>query len=170
MGTEFIINGASGFNPGVDSALQLTDTDNRVVKIKATEDVGLEFLLNGTRTAPVQRVVAKTADYTVKLADHGTLFTNEGASGAVIFTLPATATLPTGWMAEFYVAADQNVTVTAGTADTMVADNELDADSVAASTATELIGNYIKVIKLTGTLVATILSRGAEDGTITIAD
>ncbi len=31
---------------------------------------------------------AKTADYTIKQSDWGTVFTNAGASGAVIFTLP----------------------------------------------------------------------------------
>lgn len=169
MGTEFIVGGAQGFNPGVDSTIQLTDADNRVLKIKAREDYGLTFYLNGAITQPYLNVIAKTADYTVTVADHGTLFTTEGAGGAVNFTLPATSTLPVGWYADFYQAADQNMTITAGTADTMVATNDLAADSVAYSTASEKIGNFIRVVKLTTTLVGVINAHGGEAVTITVA-
>ena len=37
-----------------------------------------------------RNVVAKTADYTVTAAESGTIFTTQGATAAVIFTLPAT--------------------------------------------------------------------------------
>lgn len=90
------------------------------------------------------RVSAKTADYTVTEADNNTLFTNRGAAGAVIFTLPVTAKL--GLRYGFYVAADQSVTVTAGTADTIVAFNDIAADSVAFSTASEKVGGMYEVI------------------------
>lgn len=42
--------------------------------------------LNGRAAITVQ---AKTADYTVKTSENGTAFTNTGASGAVVLTLPA---------------------------------------------------------------------------------
>lgn len=89
-------------------------------------------------------VAAKTADYTVTTLDNNTLFTNKGASGAVNFTLPATAVL--GLRYGFYVAADQSVTITAGTADTLIVFNDAAADSVALSTAGDKVGGYFEVI------------------------
>lgn len=169
MAAEFVALGAQGFNPSADTVYQLTDGDANVFKLKATEDVGFEILRNNVRTQPYKRVVAKTANYTVLLEDHGTFFTTEGAGGAVTFTLPATASLPTGWYADFFVAADQNMTVTAGTADTGVAFNDIAADSVAFSTASEKVGNCIRVIKLTGTLVGYVVQLGAETATPTVA-
>jgi hypothetical protein len=91
----------------------------------------------------VRKTVAKTADYTVTDADRNTRFTNAGAVGAVIFTLPATAKL--GLEYWFNVVADQNVTVTAGTADTMIVFNDIAADSVAFSTASEKVGGALHV-------------------------
>lgn len=168
MATEFIVNGASGFNPDVDSAIQLTDSAENVFKLKAKTDEGLEFLRNGVRTAPLMRVVAKTASYTVLEADQGTLFTTEGAGGAVTFTLPATADLPAGWFVEFLNCADQNMIVAAGTADTMVVFNDIAADSIAFSTTSEKAGGYIKCVKLTGSLIGVIVGLGAETQTPTI--
>lgn len=90
------------------------------------------------------RVVAKTADYTVKVTESGTIFTNAGATAAVNFTLPATASC-NGCFWIFAVGADQTVTVTAGTADTMVAKNDIAADSVAFSTASLKVGGAFMV-------------------------
>lgn len=168
MATEFIVNGASGFNPDVDSAIQLTDSAENVFKLKAKTDEGLEFLRNGVRTAPLLRVVAKTASYTVLEADHGTVFTTEGAGGAVTFTLPATADLPTGWYCDFFNAADQDMIVAGGTADTMVVFNDLAADSIAFSTTAEQIGSGMRCIKLTGSLIGVFTFLGAETVTPTI--
>lgn len=89
-------------------------------------------------------VAAKTADYTVTTLDNNTLFTNKGAAGAVIFTLPATALL--GLRYGFYVAADQSLTVTAGTADTLIVFNDAAADSVGFATAGDKVGGYLEVI------------------------
>lgn len=88
-------------------------------------------------------VQAKTADYTVKAYESGTLFTTRGASGTVNFTLPATPTR--GLYFGFYNAANQNMKVTAGTADTMVAINDLAADSVSFETASLKIGGMFEV-------------------------
>lgn len=41
-------------------------------------------------------VTAKTADYTVLAGDSGTIFTNGGAAGLVVFTLPDTAGCTSG--------------------------------------------------------------------------
>lgn len=72
-------------------------------------------------------VVAKTADYTVTAADNMTIFTNRGAAGTVNFTLP---TIALGLRYRFYCEADQTLTITAATADTLVAHNDLAADTV----------------------------------------
>jgi hypothetical protein len=92
------------------------------------------------------------------------LFTNEGASNAVNFTLPATA--KKGLRYGFYVVADQNVTVTAGTADTMVVLNDAAADSVALQTSSEKIGGFFEVMG-TGTKWL-VLPRLWEAQTVTI--
>lgn len=88
-------------------------------------------------------VVAKTADYTVTSADNNRIFTNRGAAGAVNFTLP---TIAKGLRYRFFVEADQTVTVTSATADTLVVFNDAAADSIAASTAGEKIGWACEVI------------------------
>lgn len=89
-------------------------------------------------------VLAKTADYTVLDSDHDVLFTNRGDADAINFTLPATA--KRGLRFGFMVVADQNVTLTAGTADTLVVFNDAAADSVALSTVSEKIGGMFEVI------------------------
>jgi len=90
-------------------------------------------------------IVAKTADYTVsEVLDNNVLFTNGGAAGAVVFTLPATA--KKGLRYGFYVAANQTVTVTAGTADTLIAVNDIAADSIAFSTANEKTGSFVEIL------------------------
>lgn len=87
--------------------------------------------------------VAKTADYTILPADNGTLFTNAGAAGAVVFTLPAIAK---GYFLGFFVVANQNVTVaSAGSNDNIVVINDAAADSVAFSTNNEKIGGYVEL-------------------------
>jgi hypothetical protein len=88
-------------------------------------------------------VVAKTADYTVLEADNGTIFTNQGAAGAVNFTLP---TIAKGLRYRFFVEANQNLTITSVVADTLVVFNDAAADSIAYSTASEKIGGGLEVI------------------------
>lgn len=85
---------------------------------------------------------AKTANYTVVAADNGTLFTNTGAGGAVVFTLPA---LAANLSFMFCVTADQSVTVTSAAGDDMIVHNDLAADSVAFSTASRKLGASLRV-------------------------
>lgn len=54
--------------------------------------------------------VAKTAAYTIKAAQAGTIFTNAGAAGAVTFTLP---TAKAGMRFVFAVIAAQTLTIQA---------------------------------------------------------
>lgn len=99
-------------------------------------------LMNGLGArAPI--MLAKTADYTVVASDSGTVFHTTGATAAVNFTLPAINTGP--WHFIFINGADQNMTVTAATADTAVTYADLQADSVAFSTSSEKIGGAIEV-------------------------
>jgi hypothetical protein len=91
-----------------------------------------------------QRVVAKTANYTLVEADNNTLFTNTGATGAVTFTLP---TPRLGFRCGFFVAADQNVTVTGTPANSLVVLNNASATNVVVGTAGEKVGAMLEVIQ-----------------------
>lgn len=132
--------------------------------------VGAGFIFDddpfGYKAGLGARMTAKTADYTVLDSDNGTIFTNSGAAGAVIFTLPATA--KRGLEFTFNVVADQSVTVTAGTADTLIAFNDLAADSIAFSTAAEKIGGTIRIVGDGSKWIAQV-GLGAETQTPTIA-
>src|SRR5262245_16521047 len=108
-------------------------------------------------------VEAKTASYAMTGRDHGKLFTNEGASGSVTFTLPpvTSPTLPPGWYCRVFVAADQTVTVvSAGSLDNLYAFNDVAADSIAFSTSSEKVGSGILLI-WTGTGWCPFVSLGA---------
>ena len=90
-------------------------------------------------------VVAKTADYTIVDGDDGKMFTNRGAAGAVIFTLPAVTAARNGMVVHFFVVAGQNMTINA-TANEMITFNDADADGIAFSTANELIGAAVMAV------------------------
>ncbi|MGE0590912.1 MAG: hypothetical protein AB7G23_03030 [Vicinamibacterales bacterium] len=95
-----------------------------------------------------QRVVAKTADYAISPAkgdNPGQVFTNAGASGAVVFTLPTPTRALLGFWYDFLGVADQSITVAAATADTLITKNDVAADSIALSTSGEKIGGHIRV-------------------------
>lgn len=115
----------------------------------------------------IARVIAKTADYTVTATDNNSIFTNRGASGAVNFTLP---TIALGLRYRFFVEADQNVTVTSATADTLVCFNDAAADSIAFSTTAEKIGGAIEVYANdNASKWLVFVNLGAETQTPTIA-
>jgi hypothetical protein len=112
------------------------------------------------------RVVAKTAAYTVKASESGTIFTTTGAAGAVTFTLPAISDGP--YVFKFFVGADQDMTIASATADTMVTFNDLEADSLAFSTAGEKIGGNALVV-CDGTTLFCLHRMNQEGQTVTIA-
>ena len=86
---------------------------------------------------------AKTADYAVTAADTGTIFTNAGASGAVVFTLPTKAA---GLTYEFRAVANQAITVaSASSSDDIVGWKDAACDSIALSTANKIIGAGVRV-------------------------
>lgn len=111
------------------------------------------------------RIEIVTADRTVTVADHGTLFVCSGGSGAVNFTLPV---MTHGLEFDFYNAVDQNITLTSNPADTLVVYNDIAADTVALSTSSEKIGGSFKVVGLS-TGKALVMPRLWEGQTMTIA-
>lgn len=158
-----------GRGRGNDNALVLSDTNGNTYRLIADATAGLKVTKNGATGAfgsylPVTAVTA--AAYTVTTAESGTTFTTRGAAGNVNFTLPATPTTGT-WFRFFSVAAG-TMTITAGTADTMVVFNDATADSIAFSTAAEIIGNGVEVL-YDGTGWLTFVHLGAETATPTIA-
>lgn len=119
--------------------------------------------MSGIHKDQYQPVSAKTAAYTIKPQDVGTLFTNRGAGGAVTFTLPAIADVASGWWADFFIVADQTVTLTAP-ANKLTTFNNATATSAAFSTASEKIGGAARVV-FDGT---TYLLRLATEETQTV--
>lgn len=104
----------------------------------------------GTALMPLTRfggsfgmVQAKTADYTVKAYESGTLFTNRGASADINFTLPATPLV--GLHYGFYLVENYEIKLTSGTADTIVAFNDKGCDTVAITTNNAQIGSMLEV-------------------------
>lgn len=129
--------------PGNAAAGIASDTYEHIVRAQMAQKF---FLSDGEYQLPLgayTKIVAKAADYTVLEADSGSFFTTTGATGAVNFTLPATAKL--GLHYRFYNTVDQDLTVTAGTADTLVALNDAAADTVTLSTASHKLGSGFDV-------------------------
>jgi hypothetical protein len=114
-----------------------------------------------------RRLVPKTANYAINpwVDRCGTVFTNEGAGGAVTFTLPAPVPALRGWHYRFKGIADQNVIVSAG-AGKGVAFNNAACASLAAQTAGQKIGADIEAT-CTGT--KWVLDGGTNSVTYTVA-
>lgn len=100
---------------------------------------GLNAIKQVENIAMRVKTVAKTASYTCKVEDSGIVFTNRGAGGAVVFTLPAVAD-STGVVYFFMncvLAQDLTISAPAGT---LVAFNNIAATSIAFSTASQRAG------------------------------
>lgn len=107
----------------------------------ARQQLGRRFMIDDGPFAyggKYRKIMDYTADHTVTEAENGVCFTNKGAAGTVIFTLPATA--KEGLVYTFFGAADQTLTVASGTADKIITNNDLAADSVSFATSGEIIG------------------------------
>lgn len=131
----------------VPFALGTAQTDNDVVRVLIA--CGCFDAAAGIK----RRITVKTADYTILSPataatgdPSGTIFTNRGAVGAVIFTLPAAAAALAGVFYEFLGIADQNITVVTPVADTLLVVNDIAADSLAVSTASHKIGAHMRFI------------------------
>lgn len=90
-------------------------------------------------------VKALTSSYTITDQDFGKLFTNRGAGGGVVVTLPAPATCE-GEYVEFFTIAAQDFTVKTAAAGQLVAFNDATASSIAITAAGSEIGNGIRMI------------------------
>jgi hypothetical protein len=95
----------------------------------------------GTRQAGRNReLINTTASITLSPNDAGKTITNYGAVGAVAITLPTATQCRPGDDVLVLGAANQTLTVSPATADTLVGLHDLDLDSVALQTASEMIG------------------------------
>jgi hypothetical protein len=112
------------------------------------------------------KIVAKTASYTCKASESGTVFLTTGATAAVTFTLPVASDGP--WVFWFINTVDQNMLVATAVADTMITFNDVAADSVAFSTSSEKIGGFAIAI-CDGTSIAVVTPIIAHSQTVTIA-
>ncbi len=88
--------------------------------------------------------VTKTGAYTVLESDSGTIFNTIGASASVTFTLPAVTT--TGFHAWFHCSEDEDLVVASASANEMILDNTVVAESVTFGTTTEQIGQAVYVL------------------------
>lgn len=91
-------------------------------------------------------VVAKTADFAPTAIESRTKFTNEGAGGAIIGTLPSAAT---GYSYSVYRQADQTITITAAAGDTIRVGGSVTA--AAGSITLDSVGTYIRITAINAT-------------------
>jgi hypothetical protein len=96
---------------------------------------------NGTIELPY---TVKAASATLTRSDSGNVITTYGATAAVTITLPTPVFK--GWWCLIVNAVDQNLTVTAGTADTLITHNNAGADSVDFDQTNNKIGQAVLVI------------------------
>jgi len=93
-----------------------------------------------------RRIVSKQAAYSVSLLrdQPDTVFTNRSAAAGVTFTLPLSGYQYLGVRYYFKGIADFAITVAGASAGDIVTKNDVAANSVAASTAGEIIGAQIE--------------------------
>jgi hypothetical protein len=120
------------------------DTNEYLLRAQVYPRFMLDDMPMGNAFGNWASVDAKTADHTITEAENNTLFTNRGAGGAVILTLPATP--KKGLRYGAYVAADQSLTFTAASAGQMIAFNDAAANSVGYATGGDKLGGFIEVI------------------------
>lgn len=112
-------------------------------KLKLT---GLLDLKDGSIRLPVQALIT-TQTKTFAATDLGKIWFASYA-GASTFTLPAIGSAQFGRCIIVGQTVDQNLTVNAAAADTIITFNDLDADGVAFSTSSEKIGGLFLFIGL----------------------
>lgn len=112
------------------------------------------------------RYVTKTASYTVLARETGTWFLTTGATAAVTFTLPAISDGP--YIFHFVAVADVGMVVASAAADTLLTFNDAAADSVAFSTASEIMGSLV-IAGCDGTTVFAITPIVSDLQTVTVA-
>ncbi len=115
-----------------------------------TQTLGGLYLWDGTAYRKIGDdliVTAKTANYTIVVADRSKLFTNEGAGGQVDFSLPS-AIKGLGPF-DFYVQAAQTLKVIANTGDTIRIAGNVSASAGNITNAT--VGGAVKLVCINNT-------------------
>lgn len=122
---------------------------DQVVALTAADGAIVRFPFSAIRSTltqlvtPAARIAAKTADYTVAVADSGTHFSNRGAAGSVNFTFPAVASAA-GFRCWVHVAADQQVAITCPSG-TLVGPNNAGRTSYTTGASGQRIGTDIAI-------------------------
>lgn len=111
---------------------------------KKVTNVWISSLLRLTGARLKLRVQTKTADYSVLNTDTGTIFTTYGDGDAINFTLPVHP--EEGLCYLFVSAVDYAMTITAGTADTLITHHDTGADSVDFDQTDNMIGQAVLVL------------------------
>lgn len=111
-----------------------------------------------------KRYATVVAAKTCLARESGTCFVTTGATTAIVFTLPVISTGPFHF--EFINGADQDMTVASASVDTLVAYNDLTADSLAFSTSSEKIGGRILVDCDGTTIFATGVGHNLQHQTV----
>lgn len=114
------------------------------------------------------RQITKTSDYTVLANDDGTEFNNLGASGTVIFTLPAAAATLIGMKVKFRACVLAQTLTVAGTAGELITFNDIAANSVSLQTGNEIAGGEIEATCISAAKWFISL-RTEETQTVTVA-
>ena len=111
------------------------------------------------------QVIAKASTATLTAAESGSVITTEGAGGAVVLTTPAVAAGLHYWIIN---AEDQDLTITAGGADTMVTFNDVTADSVAYATSSEKVGGGAFIVSDGTKWMVFLMTYDANDQAVSI--
>ena len=128
-------------------------------------------LLYGNICGGFRNIVAVTdTTYTITEAENNTLFTNRGAGGNIVWTLPATP--KKGLHYGIQAVAAGTVKVSSGTSDQLIAFNNATCDTVEYSTSGEIIGGGFDIFgDGTGWIVRPFCwGQGLTAQTITITD
>lgn len=122
--------------------------------------------LTGLNDFEFLNFVSKTANYQLLGSDNLTEFNNNGALGAVTFTLPPI--LP-GYKFGFRVYADQNFLITSSEGGNIIALNNAVANTLAFQTASQRIGGGLKVYSNALGTKWEIINTSAGTNTITVS-
>jgi len=132
------------------SATQPTWPDESIPLMRVTTSGGAITVVDDLRplgALPLKaNIRAQRIDHTLINTESGTLFTNEGATGTVILTLPAAAI---GLEYEFYIQANQTFTITAGSGDTIRSGTNV--STAAGTVSNNTVGNMIRIVAINST-------------------
>lgn len=120
--------------------LSLVRAGTNTLRVGRGTSSGIGFVTMG------RLVTAQTSNYTVVANDSNTFFTNAGATGTVVFTLP---TASAGLTYTFYIDATQTLQVTAGASTTIRSGSSVTSSAGNVSASTQ--GNVIRIVAISST-------------------